>query len=183
MAVITTGVAILIAAVVSALSAGIGTAVSSATTQRGQDISSNTDLQTTQMNNQTDILTNSATNKTNIDIARLNNAHELFMKRNEYQMKVNDLKKAGLNPALALGGSTSGTTSIYAPSSASNKNGAGLNTSAKSAMNGGADTALIARAIIESGIENKKDTIRKVYKNAATNARDAVKMFNQIKRL
>lgn len=181
--VLTTGLAILIGSVVSALSAGIGTAVSSATTARGQDISSNTDLATTQMNNQTDILTNAATNKTNIDIARLNNAHELYMKRNEYQMKVNDLKKAGLNPALALGGISSGTTSIYNPSSASNNSGAGLNSTAKSAMNGGADASLIARAIIESGIENKKDTIKKVYKNAATNARDAVKMFNQIKRL
>ena len=180
---LTTPLAILIGSVISALSAGIGTAVSSGITARGQDISSNTDLATTQMNNQTDILTNAATNKTNIDIARLNNAHELYMKRNEYQMKVNDLKKAGLNPALALGGISSGTTSIYNSSSASNNSGAGLNTTAKSAMNGGADTALIAKSIIESGIENKKDTIRKVYKNAASNARDAVKMFNQIKRL
>lgn len=181
--ILTTGLAILIGSVISALSAGIGTAVSSGITARGQDISSNTDLATTQMNNQTDILTNAATNKTNIDIARLNNAHELYMKRNEYQMKVNDLKKAGLNPALALGGISSGGTTVYNPSSASNNSGAGLNTTSKSAMNGGADTALIARAIIESGIENKKDTIKNVYKNAASNARDAVKMFNQIKRL
>lgn len=176
MALLTSAILFLVGTAVSALSSLFTGGI----TARGQDISANTDLQTTEMNNQTDILTNQATNKTNIDIARMNNAHELYMKKNEYQMKVDDLKKAGLNPALALGGTTSGTSTIYNPSSASNKTGAGLNTTAKSVMNGGADAQLIARSIIESGIQNKKDTIKRVYKNAATNARDAVKMFKEL---